>query len=373
MNSEDMNGGKPSAGKLLLRNIMRVLLGNPPVLILILVIIVGLIAYAVYSADYQMKEIMRMYMALSQKRTDSKSGFDKKLFYVTIDENGNQTIHVGYSSEEAEAEAQKELENSGGGSAKPPTTQGPSTSIKDANVSKNGSSTSMTITVGGSSVPLYNGIPESWGASDNSVYIDFGEVKNAWKEGYNTAFGHYYPNSILDNGWHSDDTVNRYSTAGGQSGPTFNYPGDSVVCVGFAPTQYYADCIFRWGGVGEASNCYNYKWVIVVKNSNGDIGYLPAICSDAKAHTWPGGACQTYISHKDDTSVFAMPRGGKSDTATTLDSSELSTALGYLEDGTAGNGYGSTKSNVVQFSVEGYGFGDINNQGWTAIGVVRVQ
>lgn len=113
MNPEDIKGGKPKVGKMVLKGIVRALLANPPVLALIIVVIGGLIAYTVYSIDYQLKQIMVLYQSLSAKRTDSKSGFDKKLFYITIDENGNQVIHVGYSSEEAEQQAQADLEESG--------------------------------------------------------------------------------------------------------------------------------------------------------------------------------------------------------------------------------------------------------------------
>lgn len=361
------------------KGLLKLLIGHPLVTCVALIIVVAFVAYTLYSIDYQLTEIMKMYQSLSARVTDSKSGFDKRLFYVTTDSEGNKKVTIGYSSEVAEEMAKAELNNAtgGGGSASLGnsnlTTLGPSTSVNEAGISTSGEKTALSINVAGADVPLYNGIPSEWGASGSSVYIDFKEVEEAWKSGYQETFGHPYPNAVVSNGWHEDSKVNRYSPSKGQSGPTFKYAGDSVVCVGYAPPPYYADCTFRWNGTGESTACYSYKWVLVVKNESGDVAYLPAIPSDAKGHTWPGGVAQTYIQHPSDGGNFNMARGGKSDTATVLDGSQMDLALSYLEDGSAGNGYGTTKNTQVQFSVEGYEFDTIRGQGWSAIGVIRVQ
>lgn len=99
--------------KAVIKGIFKVLLSNPPLLIIILVIIIGLVAYTIYTVDYQLKQIMIMYQSLSARVTDSKSGFDKRLFYVTTDENGNTKIVVGYRSEEEEEQAKQDAEQAG--------------------------------------------------------------------------------------------------------------------------------------------------------------------------------------------------------------------------------------------------------------------
>lgn len=97
--------------KAVLKGIMRVLLANPLLLTIILVVVIGMIAYTLYSIDYQLKQIMVQYGQLSAKRTDSKAGFDKRLFYVKTDENGNQIITVGSRSEEEAEQVKRELAN----------------------------------------------------------------------------------------------------------------------------------------------------------------------------------------------------------------------------------------------------------------------
>lgn len=104
---------KHSVGKVVMKSVMKFLLANPPLLGIIVVVIIGFIAYTLYSIDYQLTQIMKQYQSLSARRDDSKEGFDKKLFYITVDDNGNTTITVGFSSEEQQAQAEKDLEDSG--------------------------------------------------------------------------------------------------------------------------------------------------------------------------------------------------------------------------------------------------------------------
>lgn len=114
---------KHSVGKVVMKSVMKFLLANPPLLGIIVVVIIGFIAYTLYSIDYQLTQIMKQYQSLSARRDDSKEGFDKKLFYITVDDNGNTTITVGFSSEEQQAQAEKDLEdsgNDGGGNGQDP-------------------------------------------------------------------------------------------------------------------------------------------------------------------------------------------------------------------------------------------------------------
>jgi hypothetical protein len=254
------------------------------------------------------------------------------------------------------------------------TTTGPATEVSSAGISVNGKATTSTVTVDGKTVYLYDGVPSEWSAASSSVYIAFAEIEPAWREGYKSAFGHDYPNSVQYGGWHKDSFINTNNPKMvNTTGPTWDDGG--VTCIGFCPNVYYSDNIFRWNGTGEVNATYNYRWVIVVQNSSGQILYLPAIPSDTKAHVWPGGCFQTYIRHKSDNGTFDMPKTAKKDAAVSLEADKMDIALSYLEDGTAGAAYSTTRNSVVQANIEIY-YTDGNklNMGdWTAIGVIRVE
>lgn len=110
---------KPKVSRAVLKGIFRLLISNPPLLAIIIIVIIGIVAYTLYSIDYQLTQIMKQYQSLSARALDSKAGFDKKLFYVTTDENGQSVIHVGYRSEEEEQQAKEDLDNAGGGNDTP--------------------------------------------------------------------------------------------------------------------------------------------------------------------------------------------------------------------------------------------------------------
>lgn len=111
--SKNRHENKHTVGKAARRGIFRFLIANPVVLVVLLVIISGIVAYLIYSANYQLDEIMRQYQSLSARTDDSKAEYDKKMFYITTDENGNTTIHIGYASEEAEEAAKQSAEEAG--------------------------------------------------------------------------------------------------------------------------------------------------------------------------------------------------------------------------------------------------------------------
>lgn len=105
---------KKQVGRQIGRSIFMFFFTNPVGLITV-VLIVALLAYTVYSVDYQLTEILKQYTALSAKTKDSRSGFDRRLFYISVDSNGNQVINVGYSSEVQEEMAQKKGNKNSGG------------------------------------------------------------------------------------------------------------------------------------------------------------------------------------------------------------------------------------------------------------------
>ncbi len=95
------------------KGLLKVIFTNPPVLISLLVIITGFVIYIGMSAQQQASQITSQYSSLDAKPENSKEGFDKKLFYITVDENGNTVVHVGFESEEQEIAAQQAAEEAG--------------------------------------------------------------------------------------------------------------------------------------------------------------------------------------------------------------------------------------------------------------------
>ena len=113
--SRNKDSAGKQVGKMVRKSIFRALLTNPPLLIIVIVVVVGIVAYTLYSIDYQLTEIMKLYQSLSARTDNSKANFDKKLFYVSKDANGNNVITVGYSSEIAAEMAQQAADDAGYG------------------------------------------------------------------------------------------------------------------------------------------------------------------------------------------------------------------------------------------------------------------
>lgn len=122
--------GLHSVGGVLAKGLFRLIISNPLVTTIVIVLVVAFIAYTLYSIDYQLTQILEQYQSLSSRQLDSKSGFDKRLFYITLDNNGKTKVTVGYSSEVAEETAQEAV--SGGGT----TTAGGHTVNLSADASK---------------------------------------------------------------------------------------------------------------------------------------------------------------------------------------------------------------------------------------------
>lgn len=94
-------------------SIIRFIVTNPYALAITIAIIGGTIAYTIYSIDYQLTSIMEQYQALSAKPLNSKSGYDKRVMYVSTDSNGKPVLTVGYRSELEAEEVQQALEEAG--------------------------------------------------------------------------------------------------------------------------------------------------------------------------------------------------------------------------------------------------------------------
>ena len=59
-----------------------------------LAIVIALVAFLMYSANVQMDTILKMYTELNARVQDSKSEFNKKKYYITVDEQGITHITV---------------------------------------------------------------------------------------------------------------------------------------------------------------------------------------------------------------------------------------------------------------------------------------
>lgn len=102
----------------------------------VLAITIAFTAYMLYSANVQLDYILEQYMNLSVKRADSKSDFNKKLFYIQVDENGivNITVNLptGFDKEDESDFDTGRVEDENGDLVIPPLAQG---SVPNSNIS----------------------------------------------------------------------------------------------------------------------------------------------------------------------------------------------------------------------------------------------
>lgn len=263
------------------RSVLTFLFTNPIGIILI-VLVVAMIAYTLYSMDYQLKQILKQYTSLSARTTDSRAGFDRRLFYITTDSNGNQVVHVGYSSEVQEEAAQFELAGVAGWNG---TWSGSGLQARAmdfySSYSYTGKGSSTNISV--NDVKLYNGIP--WSDDGNWYELNIDSVNS------------YLTSNIGKplqgaSSFHADDYNEK--TAKHMNG---------VPCARISWMPIFCFCdVDESGGFSPAyttSLCnQDSRYGVVVLEKNGERFYLP-VCSggDNKGHTWPGGIVQTYIGN----------------------------------------------------------------------------
>lgn len=286
------------------KGLLKVIFTNPPVLISLLVIITGFVIYIGMSAQYQMSQIMNQYSSLDAKPENSKEGFDKKLFYVTVDENGNTVVHVGFESEEQEIAAQQAAEEAGVADA--------SLSVAGSNGAWSGTSVAMnaidfyapatfdkgqatSIQVNG--VTLYNSIP--WDDDGNFYQLDLDAMSDYLEVNIGKPLS-------LSSSVHKDN--NNSSTPIVKNG---------VNCMGIAWLPIFSFCSMNedgsytpaWGGT-LASTGYG----VAILEKDGNTYYIP-ICSggDNKGHVWPGGMVQTYVQNSARVSNGTVTFGGNTE------------------------------------------------------------
>lgn len=64
-----------------------------------IILIICFVVYLVAAMNVNMDEIVQQYDSLTAKTNNSKTAFDKRLFYITYDEEGNKKVVVGFASE----------------------------------------------------------------------------------------------------------------------------------------------------------------------------------------------------------------------------------------------------------------------------------
>lgn len=293
------------------KGVMRLLLSNPPLLVIIVVILFAMLAYTLYSMDFQLTEIMKMYQSLSAKVTDSKANFDKKLFYITTDDNGNVKVTVGYSSEVAEEMAKQEVADATG--------TGEATSVDVSidgwytDVTSGSASTSRSLIA--DNYYLYDGPP--WDVTPGTYIFNYPQAKYdtyAMIEGLGVSgnpvksdAAKYKANALSSGGSTVTGICDRRGFS--QSGSSYTTMIGSVPCIPFCPMPAAIDKNYTDGGRwAQAStpddSVYNYgnkKCALVVVQNLSDIAdstkwlYFPMSTVDAKAHTYPWGVVQTNI------------------------------------------------------------------------------
>lgn len=91
--------GKKRKSHFILKHVFKMLVSNPEILLVIVVVTVAIIVYIMYQIDVQLTSIMVQYESLSARVSDSKADFDKRLFYITVDDKGNTTVTLRTQSE----------------------------------------------------------------------------------------------------------------------------------------------------------------------------------------------------------------------------------------------------------------------------------
>lgn len=275
-------------------SIIRFIVTNPYALAITIAIIGGTIAYTIYSIDYQLTSIMEQYQALSAKPFNSKSGYDKRVMYVSTDSNGKPVLTVGYKSELEAEEVQQALEEAGvieeefsGSSSGGNTWDGDGLQLKADDMYSHykftgvGSVTDPAISING--VNLYSGIP--WSDDGNWYELNLTAVSNYLNKNLGTPLSN-------KTAFHTDN----YNT----SNPIKK---NDIFCAGIAWMPIFCFCdvdntgAYNPGYSGTLAGGED-RYGVAVLEKNGQKFYFP-ICGggDNKGHVWPGGLVQTYVGN----------------------------------------------------------------------------
>lgn len=314
---DDKKKGKDKRG-----GFLRLFFRHPAVVLItistVLAITIAFTAYMLYSANVQLDYILEQYMALSVKRTDSKSDFNKKLFYVQVDENGvvNITVNLptGFDKDDEEFADNGEEEEeeivvppvagtSGGNSSgnTNPSSSGVFEKLSQTSGTYNFDGQPLSVMVNnGSTFPAYSGIPSAWGWDENTnaTIWHYQNTGSAWINNYKSEIG---TNSVS-----TYQTLNQEFQRSNLS--TYN----GVKCLQICTTAAIRECGFtpsNTRGVNDTGqNDKNIEGVIIVKDkTTGNYYYIPAYVTDAKAHTYPGGIVQTTCARYSNASAVYDP------------------------------------------------------------------
>ena len=97
------------------KGILQFLIMNPYVTLALVLILGAIIIYTVYSINSTLDKLVYQYTHLTDTSVvDSKAQFDKKLFYLKVNENGSTSVVLGFSSDIAQEEMEQKVEESGG-------------------------------------------------------------------------------------------------------------------------------------------------------------------------------------------------------------------------------------------------------------------
>lgn len=93
---------------------LSLIISNPWVILVVLAIIVIFIVYLLVSADVYLTQLVDTYQSLSARPNDSKAGFDKRLFFITVNDEGVVTVTVGYRTEQEKEMAEAAVNEAAG-------------------------------------------------------------------------------------------------------------------------------------------------------------------------------------------------------------------------------------------------------------------
>ena len=264
------------------KKILSVIFTNPYVLGITIVLGIVFIIYISQTVDNYLDDILMQYNSLTMKPENSKIGFDKKLFYVTVDADGKQTITVGYRSELEKKQAEQAAQDASIGND---ANWSGSTLAHNAldfydTVKYDGKgSTVLTLSNG---VKLYSGIP--WSDDGNWYKLDFNSISGYLHKNLSSNRNFEFTGVC-----HTDNNNEVVVSRNG------------VTCAGIAWLPIFAFCSSDDAGnlsPAWTSSLANKGYGVVILEKEGREYYMPiASGGDNKGHTWPGGLVQTYIGN----------------------------------------------------------------------------
>lgn len=271
----------------------------------ILVVLAFIVLLFVLGMMNEFDRIFELYNSVSTKTTDSKATFDKRLHFVTKNEDGTYKITLGFQSEteyeaaqqrfgdvldDGEANDSVDTPSGAGGGNTNPSSNGVFERLADVIDSYNldGSETGISCS-NGQEFPTYNGIPAEWNwdSSTDVVVWHYRNTADAWVENFGEETGQ---STIL--------TYDQLNKEHSRSDLT-NY--ENVQCLQICSTAALVRGEFTPSNTPGVNDVYEssqgFEGVIIVQDTTNDSYlYIPCYVTDAKAHTYPGGIVQTQCA-----------------------------------------------------------------------------